>query len=225
MNKRILAYIEQYEVGTAHGKDCLEVAERVYAELINDGFLPDELVMANEVADILLIDYRYEFASEDAVNGLAKDIALSAFLDVEFNKLDDEAVVEEEIIPEVQYAVMIHTIDLVNSEKSISLMPVIFNELDEIRVFIAEKGMASAIHYLEEELDAKAGIIDILGVEDAYEIYQEIGIAGEIVADQIPEDAVAVASIVHVMGEYEEIDTVEMIAIYEVLNFQDVIGE
>ncbi|GEM_PF-4178190 len=84
-NKIILAYLEQYEVITADGKDGLEIAERVYSELINDCYLPVELATEWEVEDILLIDYKYEFSEERSLFLISNDIKFSTFIDCKVN--------------------------------------------------------------------------------------------------------------------------------------------
>ena len=73
-NKIILAYLEQYEDIMADGKGGLEIAEKIYSELINDDYLPVDLKIAEDVADILLIDYEYEFSEEKILISVSNDI-------------------------------------------------------------------------------------------------------------------------------------------------------
>jgi len=81
-DKILLAYLEQYEDIRANGKNAFEIADRIYSELINDGYLPIELAIAGEVADILLIDYKYELCEERSLISISNDISFSSHIDL-----------------------------------------------------------------------------------------------------------------------------------------------
>lgn len=215
--RNILILIEQYEVAVSTGCTAFDLAQEIYKEMISDGFLAEELAYSeDEVQDILLIDYAYEFVVEDALIQLSKQLNNIAIVDRLLSS--EEYEVEDEVVPNFKYLVITHNLDLEYGVKKVGLIPLIFNSLKEVNEFAEGKA-----HYEEQtsatSLYSEINTLELMATEDAYAIYPIYGVDLEVVADNIPLDSVAVTTIFY--SDRGTVKTANILAVYEVQNYED----
>lgn len=219
MNNNILALIEQYEV--AFKEELLEqlledsfcLVHYIYGELLNDGFMPSELKDTDKVADILLIDYMYEFSDEETLIDLAQEIALIAKYDDVI--LEDDEEINEELEPEDTFFIQ-NIISTANGVISNEFAQGMFHSFDVMAEYISEVADKSALYYTIEDVDCTVGITEMLDAESARELYSQEGHPFEMIANEIPEKATAICVVVHYAGDSNEIQIIELFVIYKI---------
>lgn len=231
MNNNILALIEQYEVAYKQGfftsniVDKVELECAIYGELIMAGFIPRDLLDENAVADILLIDFEYEFTEEEVLLYLVHEIADVADSDyemyeAEFLEIENSNV---DMIPEGDYILVNLNLNISEGNKSLNIIPAIFSSLDEINEYVEDRAKTMVFYNTMEEIDTTVGITDMLDVQNAYDIYAMMGTAFEVVAEHISKEAVAVVSIVQYVGDSQEIEAVQLYTVFEATYYKHLI--
>lgn len=212
--KKLMNLIENYEVLMVEGSSTTEAAIEIYAELIQLGYITSDLADENEVADILLVNFKYEFANEEILEELVMELTAIAVLDSLPAEVLQEMVdmIEK---PDFTYVVSKISMDLDTGVKDTTVITHLFDSLTEVRDYVDSIGIMMAVEDLFSGEDRDTGVLELLAVEDAAEELDELGIEGMIIADQIPDEATAVMTLVTTNKDRDTIRSAEMFAIYE----------
>lgn len=82
MKNEMNALLECFEFLCILGIPVNEISKDMYMLLIDMGYLPSNLREEHEIADMFLIDFKYEFMSEDMLEFLVFCIQLKAKADI-----------------------------------------------------------------------------------------------------------------------------------------------
>lgn len=88
--KKINDLLTEFEMVSLLGLSVSEVSLKIYAELIEMGYIPSDFTDSNEIADICLVDLKHEFADEDVLAFLVYRIMMEAKIDVTGAKAEEE---------------------------------------------------------------------------------------------------------------------------------------
>jgi hypothetical protein len=279
--EKLNSLIEQFELLCLIEDSMDELSHKIYGELIEDGCLPSELLDDNIVADMLLVDYEYEFTSQETLERLVDEIIDEAmfdsvpFADEEdleeanagvinlldyFSKIfgtaepdeddddpcegcngcdedeeeddlgqcenchgcdvdeDDEIdqcegchgcdedddydseddcrdTDEDDVEENHLYFLRIIEMNFHEEYRREGDYPHIFKTLDEITSYVESVAIEESLENIRTGEDKDLGIMPILDAVDTFDALGTMGEAGELLQDEIPDDAVAVISI------------------------------
>lgn len=88
--RKINGLFNEFETICLVEMSVANVSGRIYAELIDMGYIPSDFTDSNEIADICLVDLKHEFADEDVLAFLVYRIMMEAKIDVTGAKAEEE---------------------------------------------------------------------------------------------------------------------------------------
>ena len=94
MSKIVRELIERFETSAIRGDLTSATAHAIYTELIGMGYILSDFEDENVVADMLLVDIRYEFTSEDILEYLTFQLMLEALQDRNVEEEEAEGCIE-----------------------------------------------------------------------------------------------------------------------------------
>lgn len=210
--RRINALIEQYEVLNLKEKNTDDTAILIYAELIEMGMTPDEIMDECILGDYLMIDCKYEFSCEEVVEDLCDELYVVAVLDLYSADYEEE---ETEEIPDFKYIVSVVNVGLVEGTKDTGVIATVYNSLETVRDYVDVLGATEAVKHLLTDDGMDTGTTGLLAVEDITDLFMEMGAEGETVVEQIPEGAVAVHAIVTTNKDRTKMLNAELFVVFE----------
>lgn len=241
--RNIAKLVERYEMMAMAGVNTTDVAMTIYAELIQDGCICDEMRDKDFVMDLLLIGLEYEFADENTLEMLADEITIIALVDsmpetiikdlvkaildmedLETPEFDDNMIPfsdlpeDEEEISELYIVTSVH-VDVDSMEKETEIVDKIFTSIEDIRDYVDKIGLTMAADNVLTAKDQDTGCTGMLATEDAMDVLDELGMDGMLIADQIPEGAVGVMTLITTNKKRDIIKAGDIFAVFEATEY------
>lgn len=210
---------KQYTVLCLEEQDTTAVAKEIYKTLINEGVLCDEIAdeefhieslgitsLPENIAEALSDDL-FMIAVEDFHNFIQNDDSHDEELLLEYAELD------------TMYTVSLIKMDLARRDKITEAIPIIFTSLQDIVLYVDNQCAVEEAESIIKEKQLDIGTFGLLAVEDAKDALDTLGIKGMLIADQIPENAVAVIMLIRTDEAHEVMMTSDMYVIFEATEY------
>ncbi|GAB6153701.1 hypothetical protein JCM17380_24510 [Desulfosporosinus burensis] len=215
--RSLATLIRRYGVMFFEGSEVeqVEIAREIYKEFIDLG------VLSGEMADYefnmpLLADFTLP---DEVKEALAAELEVIAEDDLDEFVSTEEYDIYEYAEIDTLYTMSLVRMNLERRDKTTEMIPLVFTALKDITLYVDNKCVVESAENIMTGRDADIGTFGLLAVEDAKDALDSLGIEGMLIAEQIPENAVAVIVLIKTNKDHDIMFDSDMYVIHEATEY------
>lgn len=204
-------------INSSFTSKAYEISYDIYESLINNGYLPGQLVDEDHIIEI--IEDKYEvFLNQDT-----KEILIEALSDIAESDLSvDEYEENEEALRQKKYIVVVYKVDVESGTTGRRLIPLVFANIKDVANYINFQLELKSTAGKLDNSDEKYGYTNILAYEDLYEVLQGMEVPYEAIAEAIPETCEGACVLSTESTTTGKVSKADVFALYEVSNYPEI---